>query len=65
MEKFARYRRCATLEVYMLVHQDEPLIEVYRKEHGWKQECFGEGQTIGLEQLDLELSLAAIYEGIF
>jgi Uma2 family endonuclease len=65
IEKFARYRRCATLEVYMLVHQDEPLVEVYRKEQGWKQELFGEGQTIRLEQLDLEFSLAAIYEGIF
>jgi Uma2 family endonuclease len=64
-EKFARYRRCATLEVYMLVHQDELLVEVYRKECGWKQEFFGEGQTIRLEQLDLEFSLAAIYEGIF
>jgi hypothetical protein len=49
----------------MLVHQDEPLVEVYRKECGWKQELFGEGQTIRLEQLDLEFSLAAIYEGIF
>ncbi len=64
-EKFARYRRCATLEVYMLVPQDEPLVEVYRNERGWRQELFGEGQTIRLEQLDLEFSLAAIYEGIF
>ncbi|GHO92926.1 hypothetical protein KSF_029740 [Reticulibacter mediterranei] len=63
-EKLACYRRCAMLEVYMLVHQDEPLVEVYRKERGWKQELFGEGQMISLEQLDLEFSLKAIYEGV-
>src|SRR5579872_5302039 len=39
-EKFARYRCCPSLEVYMLVSQDEPLVEVYRRSTGWKQECF-------------------------
>jgi Uma2 family endonuclease len=60
-EKFARYMRCPTLEVYILVSQDEQYIEVYRRSTGWKQERFSEGHIIKLEQLDLELS---VYEGV-
>ena len=64
IEKFARYMRCPTLEVYMLVSQDEQYIEVYRRSTGWKQERFSEGQIIILEQLDLELPVESIYEGV-
>jgi Uma2 family endonuclease len=64
-EKFARYKLCPTLEVYILVSQDEPHVEVYRKANDWQQECYGSDQIVKLEQLDLELPLASIYEGVF
>jgi len=64
-EKFARYQLCSTLEVYMLVSQDEPYIEVYRRATNWQQERFGKGQKIELDQLDLELAVAEVYEAIF
>ncbi|GLV60578.1 hypothetical protein KDH_73970 [Dictyobacter sp. S3.2.2.5] len=63
-EKFARYRRCPTLGVYILVSQMARYVEVYRKSSGWRQEVFIGMQIIHLEQLDLELSLAEIYDGI-
>ncbi|HYK85376.1 MAG TPA: Uma2 family endonuclease [Ktedonobacteraceae bacterium] len=63
-EKFARYMCCSTLEVYMLVSQDEPYIEVYRRSRSWKQERFSANDTIRLEQLKLELPVEAIYEGV-
>jgi Uma2 family endonuclease len=63
-EKFARYQRCSTLEVYILVSQVARHIEVYRKNTGWRQEVFTGMQFIQLDQLDLELSLEEIYEGI-
>lgn len=63
-EKFARYMRCHILEVYILAHQDEQHIEVYRRSMGWKQERFSAGQTVKLEQLDLELPVESIYEGV-
>jgi len=63
-EKFARYKLCSTLEVYMLVSQDERHVEVYRKATNWKQEHFSSDQIIKLDQLDLELPLAPIYKGI-
>ncbi len=63
-EKFARYMLYPTLEVYMLVSQDEQHIEVYRRSMGWKQERFSAGQMVKLEQLDLELPVGSIYEGV-
>jgi Uma2 family endonuclease len=64
-EKFARYQTCSSLEVYILVSQDEPYVEVYRRATGWKQERFSAGQTITLDQIGLELPIDLIYEGIF
>jgi Uma2 family endonuclease len=64
-EKFARYQRSPTLEVYMLVSQDEPHVEVYRRANAWMQELFLLDQVIRLDQHDLELPLAVIYEGVF
>ena len=64
-EKFARYLLCPTLEVYILISQSEQYIEVYRKSTGWQQERFLASQTIQLDQLDLELPLSSIYEGVF
>ncbi|HWS83420.1 MAG TPA: Uma2 family endonuclease [Ktedonobacteraceae bacterium] len=63
-EKFARYQRCFSLEVYILAHQNEPYVEVYRHATGWKQECFSAGQTIKLGQIGLELPIDLIYDGI-
>jgi len=64
-EKFARYKLCPTLEVYILASQDEPYVEVYRKANRWQQECYESDQIIQLDQLDLELPLALIYAGVF
>jgi Uma2 family endonuclease len=63
-EKFSRYMRCPTLEVYILVSQDEQYVEVYRRSTGWKQEHFSSGQIIKLEQLDLKWPVESIYEGV-
>nr|BBH85375.1 hypothetical protein KTC_01260 [Thermosporothrix sp. COM3] len=64
-EKFLRYTQCPTLGVYLLVSQDEPYIEVYRRSTNWKQERYSSGQTIHLDQLDLELVVDEVYEGVF
>ena len=63
-EKFARYKRCPLVEVYILVSQDQRKIEVYQKSAGWQQEIFSNDETIMLDQLDLELPLAPIYNGV-
>jgi Uma2 family endonuclease len=63
-EKFARYTCCPTLEVYILMSQDEQHVEVYWRSMAWKQERFSAGQTVKLDQLDLELPVESIYEGV-
>jgi Uma2 family endonuclease len=63
-EKFERYKRCSTLEVYILVSQNERSIEMYRKATAWEQERFSAEQTIKLDQLDLEIPLDFVYKGI-
>lgn len=63
--KFARYKTCPTLELYLLVSQDQPLVEVYRRANNWQQEDFTAGQTISMAPLDLILNIDEIYEGIF
>ena len=62
---FARYRYCPTLEVYILVSQDEPYVEVYQRAKNWRQEHFSADQVAKLDQLNLELPLTSIYEGVF
>jgi hypothetical protein len=39
-------------------------VEVYRRATGWKQERFSADQIIRLEELELELPLASIYQGV-
>ena len=63
-EKFQRYRRCPSLEVYILASQYERKVEVYRKSRHWRKEDFVDNQVIQFDQLDLELPLASMYRGI-
>ena len=63
--KFARYRTCPTLKIYILASQDEPYVEIYRRENDWQKEIFTAGQIIHLNPLDLKLDIDEIYEGVF
>lgn len=63
-EKFARYILCPTLEVYLLVSQDEPCIEIYRRSANWRQERYTGQSTISLNIHNLQLSLTEVYEGV-
>jgi len=62
--KFDRYKQCPSLEVYILAHQDEPHVEVYRHTTGWMVEHYSAGQTIRLDQIGLALSVDEIYEDV-
>ncbi len=64
IEKFARYKRCATLDAYILVSQNERHIEVCRRATEWQQEYFYAGQAVTFEQIDVALSVDEVYEGV-
>ncbi len=63
-EKFERYKRCPSLEVYILVAQRERHVEVYQRVRDWQQEVYAADQIIQFDQLDLELPLDDIYKGV-
>jgi len=61
-EKFFAYRTLASLREYVLVHQDEQQIEVFRfpdNEH----DIYTEG-AFRLECLDMELSVESVYADV-
>jgi Uma2 family endonuclease len=62
--KFARYKCCPSLEVYILVNQYKPYVEVYQRARDWQKELYIAGQIVQFDQLDLELPIDAIYEGV-
>jgi Uma2 family endonuclease len=64
-EKLAAYKRIASLQGYLIVEQEERLVEWHwRKDGGWwTQEFAGQG-TIAVPCPACELSLAEIYEGV-
>jgi len=64
-EKFERYRCCHALEVYILIRQDVTHIEVYRRAAGWLAEHYTSGQAIRLDQIDLDILVDDVYEGIW
>jgi Uma2 family endonuclease len=63
-EKFERYKRCPSLEAYILVTQYKRYVEVYQRVRDWQQEVYVAEQVILFDQLDLELPLDDIYKGV-
>ena len=65
--KFQLYRQIPSLNDYLLVHCDDVLIEHYSRQpnEGWLlHEYRGPGARIPLTNLDCELHLGAVYDGV-
>ncbi len=61
-EKFAHYQRLTSLEEYVLVGQDQPRIEVFRRrEKTWVLSIYEAGDTVRLDSLGIEFELDAVY----
>lgn len=63
-EKFAHYRRIPSLREYVLVSQNEPHIEVFRKNEAGKWELAEEGfsgETVPLAGIECVLSVDEVY----
>jgi Uma2 family endonuclease len=66
-EKLFHYKQLSSLRAYVMASQDEPKASYhYRDENGtwWQAEVAGEG-TVPFPCLEVTLSLAEIYEGVF
>lgn len=65
-EKLRNYRAIPTLEMYVLLEQDEVLAEVYAKQPdgSWRHEILHEGASIKFPSLNLEVPLSALYQNL-
>jgi len=65
--KFFLYRKIETLKEYILIEQDEPVIEVYTRNEGdlWRiNRVSGLENSLTLQSLDIEIPLKDIYRNV-
>jgi Uma2 family endonuclease len=61
-EKFAAYRRLASLREYVLISQRERRVEVYRRDgRRWLLDEYGPGERPALASLAIELAVDELY----
>lgn len=64
--KFTFYQECSTIQEYVLVSSQEPLIEVFHREnnHMWTYRIYKEGEDVLLPSWDICLSMQDIYKNV-
>ena len=64
-EKLLNYQKLGSLQGYILLSQDLPRAEIYRRlEDGWRYEVREAGETLELPCVGLELPLDILYKGL-
>jgi len=65
-EKLFNYRQLSSLQEYILVHQSEMKVEIYRKiyHNNWLMQILTEDNILKLQSVDIEITMAEIYEDI-
>lgn len=68
-KKFADYQQIESLEEYVLIAQDEMLVECCRRvkdERGecWKTAVYQQGDLVILKSIDLEVAIEDLYRGV-
>ncbi len=61
-EKLLSYRRLPSLDEYVLIDQNKPWVEVFRRTPaGWTQDIYEAGEAVRLESVGRELPMTALY----
>ncbi len=67
-EKWAHYRKIPSLRYYIMVSQEQPLVEVYGRPHTQSLFYFesfeGLDEIVELREMDIQIPMKHIYEGI-
>ena len=65
-KKFQHYRSLQTLKEYVLVSQDQPQVEVFRKNQTglWVLHLFGQGDEVELLSLNITVPILSLYEDV-
>ncbi len=64
LEKFENYKTLATLQNYLLISQDIPRIEIFRRKAGWRSEVHIIGDTIALDGVAAQVVVSEIYSRV-
>jgi Uma2 family endonuclease len=62
--KFDAYRRLAAVQEYVLIHQKQALVEMYRKTADWQPVFFRAGDEVELASLDIFFSVDELYAAL-
>ena len=62
--KFVYYARIPGFEEYVLVEQDVPRAEVFRRSNQWQREIFVAGESFRLTSIELTVNVDEIYTNI-
>ena len=60
-EKRLAYQTIESLQEYVLLSQDSPYLEIYRRRSEWQRESFTGTQSVTLESVDLTLMVEELY----
>ena len=63
-EKFRDYRKLKSLQEYVLVAQDSPRVEIYRRSENWDLVLLTQDDEICLNSIDLCLNVSKLYENV-
>ena len=60
-EKLMAYQTIESLQEYVLLSQDSPCLEIYRRRSEWQREIFTAKQSVTLESVGLRLVVEELY----
>ena len=60
-EKFENYKMIDSLREYLLIDQNIPKVEVFRRSTGWQQEIYTRGHIVHLDSIDADLAISDLY----
>ena len=65
-DKFSDYKTIPTLEEYVLIHQNQILVERFQRKSDnlWLPQVFRSGETIELKSIGLACDIADLYENL-
>ena len=63
-EKFEAYKRLPSLSEYVLIEQEFPRVEIFRRRTGWQRDLYQPGDVIPLESVSQSLTFDLIYRRV-
>jgi Uma2 family endonuclease len=61
-EKHLAYQTLPSLQEFVLLSQDSPYLELYRRRTEWPRECYAGTQQVNMESVGLTLEVEELYQ---